>query len=176
MKIGKGSKLQKEIEDASESWLGNPDIGPLLLKQARDLVSSGDNPSKDLQLTLQAAKSYELCAIEKPSLELVMCLLVTVAIYCGLGQYNEALGDTYAMLGHLDKAITCYTTGLEVVKQVLGETDPSVGETCRFLAEAYVQALQFDEVQKLCQMAFDIHRENGSLTNNFFMLQMSDYI
>ncbi|KAE8721082.1 glycyl-tRNA synthetase 1 [Hibiscus syriacus] len=191
MKKGKVSNLQNGIEDASESWLGNPDIGPLLLKQARDLVSVGENPLKALELALRAAKSYELCAIEKPSLELVMCLHVTAAIYCSLGQYNEAvplleqsieipvieegqehalakfagymqLGDTYAMLGQLEKAISCYTTGLEVQKQVLGEVDPRVGETCRYLAEAYVQALQFDEAQRLCQMALDIHRENGS--------------
>ncbi|KAK8583690.1 hypothetical protein V6N13_109084 [Hibiscus sabdariffa] len=191
MKKGKGSKLQNGTEDASESWLGNPDVGPFLLKQARDLVSAGENPSKALELALRAAKSYELCAIEKPSLEMVMCLHVTAAIYCSLGQYNEAvplleqsieipvieegqehalakfsghmqLGDTYAMLGQLETAITCYTTGLEVQKQVLGETDPRFGETCRYLAEAYVQALQFDEAQRLCQMALDIHRENGS--------------
>ncbi|KAE8673149.1 hypothetical protein F3Y22_tig00111810pilonHSYRG00151 [Hibiscus syriacus] len=67
------------------------------------------------------------------------------------------LGDMYAMLGQLKKAITCYTTSLEVQKQV---------------DEAYVQALQFDEAQtqRLCQMALYIHKENGSLANNFFML------
>ncbi|KAB2072869.1 hypothetical protein ES319_A07G046500v1 [Gossypium barbadense] len=191
MKKGKGSKLQNGTEDASESWLGSPDLGPFLLKQARDLVSAGDNPQKALELALRAAKSYELCANEKPNLELVMCLHVTAAIFCSLGQYNEAiplleqsieiplieegqehalakfagymqLGDTYAMLGELENSITCYTTGLEVQKQVLGETDPRFGEICRYLAEAHVQALQFDEAQRLCQMALDIHRENGS--------------
>jgi tetratricopeptide (TPR) repeat protein len=30
------------------------------------------------------------------------------------------------------------------------------------LAEAHVQALQFDDAQKVCQMALDIHRDNGS--------------
>ncbi|KAK8287270.1 hypothetical protein V6Z11_D07G047000 [Gossypium hirsutum] len=191
MKKEKGSKLQNGTEDASESWLGNPDLGPFLLKQARDLVSARDNPQKALELALRAAKSYELCANEIPNLELVVCLHVTAAIYCSLGQYNEAiplleqsieiplieegqehalakfaghmqLGDTYAMLGELENSITCYTTGLEVQKQVLGETDPRVGEICRYLAEAHVQALQFDEAQRLCQMALDIHRENGS--------------
>ncbi|EOY20701.1 hypothetical protein QUC31_006991 [Theobroma cacao] len=191
MKKGKGSKLQNGSEDASESGLGNPDLGPYLLKQARDLVSSGDNPQKALELALRAAKAYELCANGKPSLELVMCLHVTAAIYCSLGQYSEAiplleqsieiplieegqehalakfaghmqLGDTHAMLGQLENSITCYSTGFEVQKQVLGEADPRVGETCRYLAEAYVQALQFDEAQRLCQMAIDIHRENGS--------------
>ncbi|KAJ7945875.1 Protein KINESIN LIGHT CHAIN-RELATED 3 [Quillaja saponaria] len=131
-----------------------------------------------------------MCSGGKPSLELVMCLHVTAAIYCSLGQYNEAipvlehsieipvikegqehalakfagymqLGDTFAMLGQLENSIRCYTTGLEVQMQVLGEADPRVGETCRYLAEAHVQALQFDEAKRLCQKALDIHKENG---------------
>ncbi|XP_020537418.1 protein KINESIN LIGHT CHAIN-RELATED 3 isoform X2 [Jatropha curcas] len=184
-----GSKLQNGTED--ESGLDNPDLGRFLLKQARDLISSGDNPQKALELALRAAKSFEICANGKPSLELVMSLHVVAAIYCSTGQYNEAipvleqsieiplieegqehalakfagymqLGDTYAMLGQLENSTKCYSTGLEVQKQVLGETDPRVGETSRYLAEAHVQALQFDEAQRLCQMALDIHRENGA--------------
>lgn len=186
-----GSKLQNGTEDPNESALDNPDLGPFLLKQARQLVSSGDNQHKALDFALRAAKSFEICARGKPSLELVMCLHVTAAIHCNLGQYSEAvpvlehsieipaieegqehalakfaghmqLGDTYAMLGMLENSLTCYTTGLEIQRQVLGETDPRVGETCRYLAEAHVQALQFDEAEKLCQMALNIHRENGS--------------
>ncbi|CAL5441158.1 unnamed protein product [Camellia sinensis] len=187
-----GMKLQNGTEDSSESGLENPDLGPFLLKQARDLISSGDNnPQKALELAFRAAKSFEKCANGKPSLDLVMCLHVTAAIYCNLGQYSEAipvlehsiaipviedgqdhslakfaghmqLGDTYAMLGQLENSIACYTTGLEVQKQVLGDTDPRVGETCRYLAEAHVQALQFDEAEKYCRMALDVHKENGS--------------
>lgn len=186
-----GSKLQNGTEDLNESALDNPDLGPFLLKQARQLVSAGDNLHKALDFALRAAKSFEICAKGEPSLELVMCLHVTAAIYCNLGQYSEAvpvlehsieipaieegqehalakfagqmqLGDTYAMLGMLENSLTSYTTGLEIQRQVLGETDQSVGETCRYLAEAHVQALQFYEAEKLCQMALDIHRENGS--------------
>ncbi|KAF2308536.1 hypothetical protein GH714_010410 [Hevea brasiliensis] len=69
--------------------------------------------------------------------------------------------DTYAMLSQMENSILCYTAGLEIERQVLGETDPRVGETCRYVAEAHVQALQFDEAEKLCQMALDIHREKG---------------
>ncbi|KAK9926892.1 hypothetical protein M0R45_024100 [Rubus argutus] len=185
-----GSKLQIGTEDLAESGL-NPDLGAYLLKQARDLISSGDNPQKALELALRATKSFEVCANGKPCLELVMCLHITSAIYCSLGQYSEAipvlersieispieegqdhalakfaghmqLGDTYAMLGKLENSLTHYTTGLEIQKQVLGEADPRVGETCRYLAEAHVQALQFDEAQRLCQMALDTHKENGS--------------
>ncbi|KAL5544212.1 hypothetical protein UlMin_007996 [Ulmus minor] len=186
-----GSKQPNGTDDLNDSGLDNPDLGPFLLKQARQLVSSGENLHKALDFALRAAKSFELCANGKPSLELVMCLHVTAAIYCSLGEYGEAipvlvhsieipvveqgqehvlakfagqmqLGDTYAMLGMLENSITCYTKGLEIQRQVLGETDPRVGETCRYLAEAHVQALQFDEAEKLCQMALDIHRENGS--------------
>lgn len=186
-----GVKLQNGTDDSSKAGLENPDLGRFLLKQARDLISSGDNPQKALELALRAAKAFEKCAKGKPSLEEVMCLHVTAAIYCNLGQYNEAipvlehsieipvieegqdhalakfagymqLGDTYSMVGQLENSILCYTTGLGVQKQVLGGTDPRVGETCRYLAEAHVQALQFDDAEKLCQMALDIHRENGS--------------
>ncbi|KAF8399721.1 hypothetical protein HHK36_015591 [Tetracentron sinense] len=186
-----GVKIQNGTEDPSETGLDNPNLGPFLLNKARDLISSGDNPKKALDLALRAAKSFENCANGKPSLELVMSLHVTAAIYCSLGQYSQAipvlersieipvmeegqdhalakfaghmqLGDTYAMLGQLENSILCYTMGLEVQRQVLGAMDPRVGETCRYLAEAHVQALQFDEAEKICQMALDIHRENGS--------------
>ncbi|KAM6569951.1 hypothetical protein CsatB_017936 [Cannabis sativa] len=186
-----GSKLQNGMDDPTDLGLENPDLGPFLLKQARHLVSSGENLHKALDFALRAAKSFEKCANGKPSLELVMCLHVTAAIYCSLGQYNESipvlersieilsveegqehalakfagqmqLGDTYAMLGMLENSLMCYSKGLEIQKQMLGETDPRVGETCRYLAEAHVQALQFDEAEKLCQMALNIHRENGA--------------
>nr|XP_043614310.1 protein KINESIN LIGHT CHAIN-RELATED 3-like [Erigeron canadensis] len=168
----------------------NSDLGPYLLKQARDLMSSGDSSRKALDLALRAAKSFEKSAKGKPSLDVVMCLHVTAAIYSNLGQYNDAipileksisipvieegqdhalakfagymqLGDTYSMLGQLENSLQCYKSGLELQKKTLGDTDPRVGETCRYLAEAHVQALQFDEAQQLCQMALEIHRENG---------------
>lgn len=185
------SVSQNHIDNSVESGLDRPDRAPILLKQARDLMSSGDNPQKALELALQAMKLFEKFDNGKPSLELVMCLHVTAAIYCSLGQYNEAipmlersieipdtgesqqhalakfaghmqLGDTYAMLGQLENSIMCYTAGFEVQRGILGETDPRVGETCRYLAEANVQALQFSEAERLCQMALDIHRENSS--------------
>ncbi|KAJ1418248.1 Tetratricopeptide-like helical domain superfamily [Sesbania bispinosa] len=188
--LGK-SVSRNRIENSAESELDRPEKAPVLLKQARDLISSGDNPQKALELALQAMKLFEKFGNGKPSLELVMCLHVTAAIYCSLGQYNEAipilersieipvagesqqhalakfaghmqLGDTYAMLGQLENSIMCYTAGFEVQRQVLGETDPRVGETCRYVAEANVQALQFDEAERLCQMALDIHKANSS--------------
>lgn len=166
-------------------------LGPYLLKQTRDLVSSGENPKKALELAVRAMKSFETCANEKPDLEFVMCLHVVAALHCSLGQYSEAvpllersieipvmeegqkhalakfagcmqLGDTYAMLGQIENSILCYTAGLEIQREVLGEKDPRLGETCRYVAEAHVQSLEFDEAERLCQMALDIHRETGS--------------
>ncbi|KAE8682415.1 RNA exonuclease 4-like [Hibiscus syriacus] len=182
-KDGTGDSLDDELE--------NPDLGLFLLKQSRDMMSSGENPKRAIDLAFRATKSFEKCADGKPSLELVMSLHVLAALYCNLGQYNEAipvlersieisviedgqthalakfagcmqLGDTYAMLGQIENSILCYTAGLEIQRQVLGETDHRVGETCRYVAEAHVQALQFDEAEKICQMALDIHRENGA--------------
>ncbi|WOH05259.1 hypothetical protein DCAR_0624673 [Daucus carota subsp. sativus] len=187
----RGVSSQNGGDDSSDSGRENPDLGPFLLKQATDLISSGDNPRKALQFALRAAKSFEKCADGKPSLDMVMCLHVTAAIYCSLGQYSEAipvlehsidipaiekgqdhalakfsghmqLGDTYAMVGQFENSIMCYTMGLELQRQVMGDADPRVGETCRYLAEAHVQALEFDEAEKLCQMAIDIHKDNGS--------------
>lgn len=181
----------KGIEERIAAGLDNPDLGPFLLKQTRDMISSGENPRKALDLALRALKSFEICANGKPSLEMVMCLHVLATIYCNLGQYNEAipilersieipvledgqdhalakfagcmqLGDTYAMMGQIENSLLFYTAGLEIQGQVLGETDPRFGETCRYVAEAHVQALQFDEAEKLCQMALDIHRGNGA--------------
>ncbi|CAH9088794.1 unnamed protein product [Cuscuta epithymum] len=179
-------------EDTPDFGVENPDLGPLLLKQARDVISSGDNPSKALDLALRAGKAFEGCADGKASLDMVMCLHVTAAIYCDLGRYGDAipilersikipgaiekdqdhalakfaghmqLGDTYAMLGRVEKSIICYTTGLEIQRQVLGDSDPAVGETCRYLAEAHVQALQFDEAKELCQMAMNTRKGDGS--------------
>ncbi|XP_075503377.1 protein KINESIN LIGHT CHAIN-RELATED 3-like [Primulina tabacum] len=185
-----GTQKLHSGNENSEVGLDNPDLGPFLLKQARDLMSSGDNPRKALDLALRAGKSFEKCAGGKPSLDVVMCLHVTAAIYCSLGQYSDAvpllehsieipvvengqdhalakfasymqLGDTFAMLGQFENSISCYTNGLDFQRQVLGDNDPRVGETCRYLAEAHMQAMQFNEAQKLCQMALDIHRESG---------------
>ncbi|XP_068336791.1 protein KINESIN LIGHT CHAIN-RELATED 2-like [Pyrus communis] len=187
-----GMRFQNGVDDhPPEAGLNNLDLGPYLLKQTRDLISSGENPKKALKLALRAVELFEKCTSEKPNLELVMCLHVLAAIYCSLRKYNEAipvleraidipaiedgdnyalakfagcmqLGDIYAMTGQIENSILFYTAGMEIQRQVLGEKDPRLGETCRYVAEAHVQALQFNEAEKLCQMALEIHRENGS--------------
>ncbi|KAF5740370.1 Tetratricopeptide repeat-like superfamily protein [Tripterygium wilfordii] len=186
-----GAKFQNVMGDLSEEGLDNPDLGRFLLEQTRNMISAGEKPQRALEVALRAVKSFEVCENGKPDLERVMSLHVLAAIHCSLGQYNEAipvlersievpviedgqdhalakfagcmqLGDTYAMLGQIENSILCYTAGLEIQRQVLGEIDPRVGETCRYVAEAHVQALQFDDAEKICQMALDIHRENGA--------------
>lgn len=179
------------VENILDLGLDDADIGPYLLKRIRDMIATGANPQRALELALRAVSSYEQRVNDKPNLGLVMCLHVLAAMYCDLGQYSEAipvlersigipaledgenhalakfagcmqLGDTYAMIGQMENSLLLYMAGSEIQKQVLGETDPRVGETCRYMAEAYVQALQFNEAEKLCQMALDIHKGNGS--------------
>ncbi|KAF3448743.1 hypothetical protein FNV43_RR09456 [Rhamnella rubrinervis] len=172
----------------SEASLDNPDLGPFLLKLARDTIASGEGPTKALDYAIRASKSFERCAVDgEPSLDLAMSLHVLAAIYCSLGRFEEAvpvleraiqvpeisrgadhalaafsghmqLGDTYSMLGQVDRSISCYEEGLKIQIEALGETDPRVGETSRYLAEAHVQAMQFDRAEELCKKTLEIHR------------------
>ncbi|KAI3421441.1 TPR_REGION domain-containing protein [Psidium guajava] len=174
-----------------DSSLDNPDLGPFLLKLARDTIASGDGPAKALDYAIRASKSFERCAADgEPSLDLAMSLHVLAAIYCSLGRFEEAvpaleraiqvpepgrgpdhalasfsgymqLGDTFSMLGLVDRSIGCYEQGLKIQIEALGETDPRVGETCRYLAEAHVQAMQFDKAEELSKKTLEIHRAHS---------------
>lgn len=166
----------------------NLNVAPFLLKQAKEMISS---PRKALELATRAMKLLEKHEDEKQDLELVSCLHFIGGIYCNLGEYVNAipileraieipeiekginhalikfsgcmqLGDIYAILGQIENSILFYTAGLEIQRQSLGERDSRFAETCRYVAEAHVQALQFDEAEKLCKLALDVHRENGS--------------
>ncbi|KAK6260522.1 MalT-like TPR region - like 1 [Theobroma cacao] len=186
------SKPTKRTPDKThidESSLDNPDLGPFLLKLARDTIASGDNPNKALDYAIRASKSFERCS--GPGLELAMSLHVLAAIYSSLGRFEEALpvlersievpalgsepdqalakfsgymqlGDTYSMMGQLDQSIKCYESGLRIQIEALGDSDPRVAETCRYLAEAHVQAMQFDEADNLCKKTLEIHREHSA--------------
>lgn len=157
-----GKKKSPEKPLLDEASLDNPDLGPFLLKLARDTIASGDGPTRALDYALRAAKSFERCAIDgEPNLDLAMSLHVVAAIYCSLGRFEEAipvleraikvpevsrgadhalaafsgymqLGDTHSMLGQLDKSIDCYKEGLNIQIVALGDTDPRVAETCRY--------------------------------------------
>ncbi|XP_023512117.1 protein KINESIN LIGHT CHAIN-RELATED 1-like [Cucurbita pepo subsp. pepo] len=188
-------KLQPESPTAAlfppDSSLDNPDLGPFLLKLARDTIASGDGPIKALDYAIRASKSFERCAVDgEPSLDLAMSLHVLAAIYCSLGRFEEAvpvleqaiqvpqigrgpdhalaafsghmqLGDTYSMLGQIERSIGCYEEGLKIQIEALGETDPRVGETCRYLSEAHVQAMQFDRAEELCKKTLEIHHAHS---------------
>lgn len=158
--------------DVDDPSLDNPDLGPFLLKLARDAIASGEGPNKALDYAIRATKSFERCCAAVappipggsdggPVLDLAMSLHVLAAIYCSLGRFDEAvppleraiqvpdpsrgpdhslaafsghmqLGDTLSMLGQIDRSIACYEEGLKIQIQTLGDTDPRVGETCRF--------------------------------------------
>ncbi|XP_023553061.1 protein KINESIN LIGHT CHAIN-RELATED 1-like [Cucurbita pepo subsp. pepo] len=188
-------KLQPESPTAAQSppdsSLDNPDLGPFLLKLARDTIASGDGPNKALDYAIRASKSFERCAVDgEPSLDLAMSLHVLAAIYCSLGRFEEAvpvleqaiqvpdigrgtdhalaafsghmqLGDTYSMVGQIERSIGCYEEGLKIQIEALGETDPRVGETCRYLSEAHVQAMQFDRAEELCKKTLEIHHAHS---------------
>ncbi|CAN1744131.1 Protein KINESIN LIGHT CHAIN-RELATED 1 [Linum perenne] len=184
------SNSNKKLPSPSPSR-SNPDLGPFLLKLARDTIASGEGPSKALEYAIRASKSFERCAVEgEPSLDLVMSLHVLGAIYCSLGKFEEAvpvleraitvpdlsrgidhalaafsgymqLGDTYSMIGQVDKSIYCYEEGLKIQIESLGDTDPRVGETCRYLAEAHVQAMNFEKAEELSKKTLEIHRAHS---------------
>ncbi|MBA0802387.1 hypothetical protein Gohar_012686, partial [Gossypium harknessii] len=94
---------------------------------------------------LRATKLFERCS--------GLSLHVLAAIYSSLGRFEEAvpvlersieLGDTYSMMGQLDRSINSYESGLRIQIEALGDSDP---RTCRYLAEAHVQVVQFDEAE-----------------------------
>ncbi|KAK9202177.1 hypothetical protein WN944_017387 [Citrus x changshan-huyou] len=184
------AKRISEKVTIDESSLDNPDLGPFLLKLARETISSGDNPNKALDYAIRASKSFERLSGSGQELELVMSLHMLAAIYCSLGRFEEAvpvlersievvdigkgsdralakfsgymqLGDTCSSMGLLDRSVWCYESGLEIQIEALGGSDPRVAETCRYLAEAHIQAMQFDEAENLCKKILEIHREHG---------------
>eukprot|EP00249_Psilotum_nudum_P024019 c29062_g1_i1 orf=500-3460(+) len=184
-----GCESQHGSDDEELAGLGSPDLGPFLLKLAKTAISSGDDPYKALDFATKAATSFQRSCNGKPSLDLVRSLHIIAAIYCCVGQFEEAipvleyaigvpdiegggldhalaafaghmqLGDAFALLGRSESALAAYHAGLEVQKLALGCMDPRVGETCRYLAEAHAQALQFSKAEEFCQHALDIHKE-----------------
>ncbi|KAI5082115.1 hypothetical protein GOP47_0001858 [Adiantum capillus-veneris] len=184
------SAVSSEFRSSNASH-DNLESGPSLFKMAKRAIASGDKPQKALEYAMRAAKAYETAADGKPSLDLVMCLHVLAALHSSLGQFDEAvtvlenslnmamlkmggqehalaafagymqLGDTLALTGKGEESLAAYCTGLEVQMGALGEKDPRVGETCRYLAEAHAQALQFDKAEELCQQALAIHKEHS---------------
>lgn len=181
-----GLDYMSVVDEEALSNPGSQDLGPLLLRLATALHLSGENSAKALECATRAAKFLEKTAGGKPSLDLVMSLHVLAAIYCRLGQFDDAipilqrsvsipdlqegvdhalaafagymqLGDILALLGQHDSALASYNTAYKMQKDALGDMDPQVGETCSYLAEAYLKALQFQEAADLCEHALKIH-------------------
>ncbi|KAJ6686412.1 KINESIN LIGHT CHAIN-LIKE PROTEIN [Salix purpurea] len=154
----KPSKKTLQEQRIDESSLDNPDLGPFLLKLAIDTVASGDNQNKALDYATRASISFEKSS--GPGLDLAMSLQVEAAIYCSLGRLENAipvlersiktldlksgsdhamakfsgfmqLGDTYSMLGRVDRSISSYESGLKIQIEALGDLDPRVAESCR---------------------------------------------
>lgn len=169
----------------------NPDVGLLLLKMAQSLHISGEDPFKARHYALKAAEFFENLTAADVTLELVISLHLLAATCCKLGQYDEAipvlrrsltiyksdvdsehaltafagymqLGDTYSLSGQYENALNSYAAGLEIQKQVLGTMDPQVAETCQYIAEAHLQAMQFMEAEELCAHALTIHAEHSN--------------
>ncbi|KAI4328933.1 hypothetical protein L6164_021247 [Bauhinia variegata] len=167
----------------------NPDLGAFLMKLARDTIASGESPYKALNFAIRASNAFE--RVPGSGMELSMSLHVIAVIYSSLGRFGEAihalersiecpdtgdgsdhalvkasgymlLGDAYSIVGQLDRSISCYESGLKIQIEAFGKSDPRVAETCRYLAEAHVRAMQFDEAENFCKMALEIHREQSS--------------
>lgn len=78
--------------ETDEAALDNPDLGPFLLKQARDAMVSGEGggASRALEFAERAARALERRG-EGAELELAMSLHVAAAIHCGLGRHADAI-------------------------------------------------------------------------------------
>jgi hypothetical protein len=76
-----------------EAALDNPDLGPFLLKQARDAMVSGEGGGaalRALEFAERAARALERRGAGA-ELDLAMSLHVAAAIHCGLGRHADAV-------------------------------------------------------------------------------------
>ncbi|RCV38299.1 hypothetical protein SETIT_8G131200v2 [Setaria italica] len=136
--------------EADES-LDNPDLGPFLLKQARGAMVSGEGGGTARALEF-AARALERRG-EGAELELAMSLHVAATIHCGLRRH----ADTIPVL---ERAVA--VRGEEWSLAAFSGWMQHPNSHRSYLAEAHVQALQFDEAEKLCRKALEIHREHSA--------------
>ncbi|KAG0616157.1 hypothetical protein M758_5G094400 [Ceratodon purpureus] len=172
-----------------DSVADSPHMGPYLIKLAKS-HASGENPVKALEYCIRAVKFYERHSQRENVLDLVISLHILAALHCHLGQYEDAvtllqrsltipdlenggeehalasfsghmqLGDTLNVVGKLAPSLQSYHRALDIQKSILGEFDSRVAETCTYIAEAHVQALEFAEARELCEHALVIHTEH----------------
>lgn len=175
------------IDEAQGS---NAHLGPYLIKLTK-LYSMEEDQSKAIDYGIRAVRFYEKQTDNgQPSLEFIASLQILAALYGRLGNFDEAipllersvvipvtgesedhalakfsghmqLGDSFNLLGKQSAALDSYHRALRVQKAMLGDLDPRVGETCHYIAEAHLQALDFDKAESLCEHALSIHKEHG---------------
>ncbi|MBA0788772.1 hypothetical protein Gotri_027560, partial [Gossypium trilobum] len=152
------TKKTPDKSGIDESSLENPDLGPFLLKLARDTIASGDNPNKALDYAIRASKSFERCS--GPGLELAMSLHVLAAIYSSLGRFEEAVPVLERSIDVTDDALAKFSGCMQLgdTYSMMGRLDRSI----RYLAEAHVQAMQLDEAENLCKRTLEIHKEHSA--------------
>lgn len=173
-----------------ESQGSNSHLGPYLIKLTK-LYSMEEDQSKAIEYGIRAVRFYEKQTDNgQPSLEFIASLQILAALYGRLGNFDEAipllersvvipvtgesedhalakfsghmqLGDSFNLLGKQSAALDSYHRALRVQKAMLGDLDPRVGETCHYIAEAHLQALDFDKAEALCEHALSIHKEHG---------------
>lgn len=141
---GKKRNSPAEKPLLEESALDNPDLGPFLLKLARDTLASGESPTKALDYAIRASKSFERCAqgSGEPSLDLAMSLHVTAAIYCSLGRYEEAVPvlERALQVPEVDRGIDHALAAFSGYMQ-LGDTHSMLGRVDRAIA-CYTEGLK----------------------------------
>jgi tetratricopeptide (TPR) repeat protein len=139
--------------DADDS-LDNPDLGPFLLKQARDAMvsSEGGGAARALEFAERAAMALERRG-EGAELELAMSLHVAAAIHCGLGRHADAIPV-------LERAVAVVTPPPEA---------PADGE-----AEAEAGATGGDDHQQLQPAEPDQRGEEWSLAAFSGWMQLGD--
>ncbi|KAG6557807.1 hypothetical protein Mapa_000574 [Marchantia paleacea] len=179
------------LSSSDEEDEGRLKQGPWFLKLAKSYHAQGDNTLKAFQYAQRAIQCFEKTVDGKASLDLVVSLHILAALHCRMGQFEDAvgalkraleipdpeaglehvlatfaghmqLGDTLALMGKHQLSLFSYHAGLQVQKHALGELDHRVAETCRYVAEAHLQAMQFEEAGELCELALRIHQEKSS--------------
>ncbi|KAE8658539.1 bidirectional sugar transporter SWEET7-like [Hibiscus syriacus] len=147
------------LTNPDDSSLDNPDLGPFLLKLARDTIASGEGPTKALDYAIRAAKSFERCAVEgEPSLDLAMSLHVLAAIYCSLGRFDEAVPFWN---GRFKSPIW---NGVRITRWLRSQVSELIvvfNFKRRDVIEGHVQAMQFDKAEELCKKTLEIHHAHS---------------
>ncbi|XP_002976401.2 protein KINESIN LIGHT CHAIN-RELATED 1 [Selaginella moellendorffii] len=166
-------------------------ISAAALKSLSKSISGATAPQRALDYALQAVKFFEEDEQSGGnSIELAMSLHALAAVHCRLRQFGDAiaalersirapdagrgtehalaifsgymhLGDTYGLMGRHPESLQAYHTALDLQKKAVGDRDPGVAQTCRYLAEAHLQNLEFDEAEAMCLELLQIHAHIG---------------